>query len=954
MRQSGEKPGLSKQIIPIELPGARKEIPLRVLWVSLASLAVAVAGALFGPEVLSGYDAFSWLLILIPAFLFAYYRGWRATSRVIAGGTALVLAAQLAAEHLLGISVDWILLFWVALTLLAVGVGLAVVSELLQAERRQALVLAYSDILTGLPNRRLLEFMLAKEFAAAKRGRPLTLVLLTVDRFDEYRREHGRMAADEAVRRIGACLDRQMREMNIGGRYSDNQFMAILSGEKVDGAWVFADRTREAMARLVHEPGGRLTVSVGIGQYEWWMREIDELLDLATRSARRAADRGGNRVASELPEDAKVPEDLASLSLEEQQAIEEAMRRQAVEEAERRYRSLFDGVPVGIYRTTPAGRIIDANWAMVRLFGYPNRDTLLAAEASDLYADPVDREAWHRLLERETVLRDYDLHLRRYDGTTFVARTSARVVFGRGGRVNYYEGSLEDITDRKRAEENLREAKEKLQAVVDAAPVAVIVMDTDGTVQSWNFAAEKIFGWSEAEAVGRRVPYLAEDKKDEFQQLRNQVLRGEPLVGVEIRRRRRDGSTVDLDLYAAPLFGSGGQVAGIMSIMVDMTERRELELRLAQSQKMESVGQLAGGIAHDFNNLLTAILGNCELTLADLAPDDPQRPGVLDIHAAAKHAAALTRQLLAFSRRQILQPKVLNLNTVVAETLEMLGRLIGEDVEVVTQVDPELGTTLADPVEVGQVIINLAVNARDAMPEGGLLTIATENAELAADALGHAGAIPPGRYVVLSVSDTGKGMDQHTQARIFEPFFTTKEKGKGTGLGLATVYGIVKQSGGHISVRSKPGQGTSFTIYMPRLDADVEETEGTPLEPHRPTETVLLVEDEDTLRSPVAKYLTRQGYKVLQARDSNSAMQIALQHQGAIDLMVTDLVLPGVTGLELGRELSRLRPQIKILYTSGYSEAPNGQEVGVDPDLAFLQKPYELAELYRRIRELLD
>jgi signal transduction histidine kinase len=423
---------------------------------------------------------------------------------------------------------------------------------------------------------------------------------------------------------------------------------------------------------------------------------------------------------------------------------------------------------------------------------------------------------------------------------------------------------------------------------------------------------------------------------------------------VEIRRKRRNGAPVDLSLFAAPLSGADRRVNGILSMLVDVTERRELEQRLAQSQKMESVGQLAGGVAHDFNNLLTAILGNCEMTLGDLPPADPRRSGIEDIRVAAVHAAALTRQLLAFSRRQILQPKVLNLNAAVRETLEMLGRLIGEDIELATELQTDLGNTRADPVEVGQVIMNLSVNARDAMPDGGKLTIRTANLDLELDTAGHDDAIEPGRYVVLSISDSGTGIDEHTREKIFEPFFTTKDKGKGTGLGLSTVYGIVKQSGGHISLESRADIGTTFKIYLPRVEeaVDVDEPSQAAVSKGGP-ETILLVEDEESLRRPISKLLGRQGYTVLVARDGRQALEICQAYDGAIDLMVTDLVMPGMSGLELGERVADLRPEMKVLYTSGYSDAAIGNNRVLAADLEFIQKPYTAAELDRRIRELL-
>ncbi len=951
---------LSPQIEPQELPGARKVIPSRALWLSLAALVVATWGALTEPGLLQGYDALSWLLILVPAFLLAFYRGWRATLRVLAVGTLAILALELFAEYGLGRPVEWVLLFWIALAVLAIGVGVAVVTELLHRERSDALVLAYSDSITGLPNRRLLGFMLEKEFAAAMRGRPLSLVLFDMDGFSAYNARYGRRAGDEAIQQVGGMFDRHMRMMNIGGRFESDAFLAILSGEKRDGAWVFAERTREAIAGMTLTTGLKPTVSVGIAAYEPWMRSPNELLDLVAKAQRGARSAGGNQVVVETVEEGvgRLPRALAELPADMQAAFETAWRRQAMEDAEVRYRKLFDGVPVGLYRATFDGQILDANPALVRMFGYPDRQTLITLNARELYIDPSDRELWQDRLKRETTVRDFEVRLRRYDGSIFWGRNSARMVLGAEGQFRYYQGVLEDISNQKRAEEELLKANEKLRAVFDAAPIAVTALDLDGRVQSWNAAAERMLGWSEEEIIGLTLPTVGESQQDEFRQLRERVISGELLMGVEVRRQKRDGSPIDLNVYAAPLFGSEGEAVGIMGVLVDVTERKELEARLAQSQKMESVGQLAGGIAHDFNNLLTVILGNCEIVLTGLADDSPQRPDVEDIRNAADHAAALTRQLLAFSRRQILQPRVLSLNTVVSETLEMLGRLIGENIELVTELEPALLATRADPIELGQVLINLSVNARDAMPGGGRLTIRTENVNLDRRAQAHGEAIPPGRYVVLSIADSGQGMDNETLARIFEPFFTTKHKTKGTGLGLSTVYGIVKQSGGYVSVESELGQGTTFRIFFQQAeDKEEDEREATPAErpvSARGSETVLLVEDEEALRGPMRRGLERAGYTVLEAGNAREAIAICESFEDEIHIMVTDLVMPGMDGVELARHVESIRPDMKVLYTSGYADSEVTRHGLVAPGVEFLQKPYTPSELVARIRSVLD
>src|SRR5947207_8550048 len=382
---------------------------------------------------------------------------------------------------------------------------------------------------------------------------------------------------------------------------------------------------------------------------------------------------------------------------------------------------------------------------------------------------------------------------------------------------------------------------------------------------------------------------------------------------------------------------------------------RQSEERLRQAQKMEAVGRLAGGFAHDFNNLLTVITSYSDLLPEDLGSDDPQRDDVVQIRKAAEGAAALTRQLLAFSRQQVLEPKVLDLKATIANTEKLLKRLIGEDVHLITALAPDLGAVKADPGQLEQIIINLAVNARDAMPTGGRLTIEAANVEMdEAYVRGHAPASPD-RYVLLALSDTGIGMDEQTKARIFEPFFTTKEPGKGTGLGLATVYGIVKQSGGFIWVYSEPGRGTTFKIYLPRVDAPAEAgAAATPGDLPRGTETVLIVEDAAAVRAVMRHVLERQGYAVLEAASGAAALELAAGHAGPSHLLLTDVIMPGLSGRQLADRLTALRSDTRVLYASGYTDDAVVRHGVLESGIAYLQKPFTTESLARKVREVLD
>jgi PAS domain S-box-containing protein len=502
----------------------------------------------------------------------------------------------------------------------------------------------------------------------------------------------------------------------------------------------------------------------------------------------------------------------------------------------------------------------------------------------------------------------------------------------------------------------LQEANQALQGQIESSPLAIAVLDTRGHIRAWNPAAERMFGWTHEEAIGRHYPAVPGPRADELEILFRRVLAGETIRGLETSWLRKDRLPVDVRLYTTLLRNPAGEPTGIMALMEDITLTKRLEEQLRQSQKMEAIGKLAGGIAHDFNNLLTGILGFSDLLLEKIEESSPLRQGAMQIKKAGERAASLTSQLLAFSRRQILQPRVLDLNVVVKDMEMLFRRLIGEHIELITDLHASKSRVKIDPGHLEQVIMNLVVNASDAMPKGGRLILQTSNAEPLDESIAHESEPAPNPCLVLSVRDTGIGMDAQTKARIFEPFFTTKEPGKGTGLGLSMVYGIIRQSGGYISVSSAPGAGSTFNICLPLADEDVLLEQPAPAAAKLAdgSETVLLVEDEETVRSLAQSVLETKGYKVLTASGGPEAISMAENCRATIDLVITDLVMPQISGLEVVQRVGEMHPEAKVLYMSGYTDN-DLSDLGVPGGAAsLLTKPFSPRALLKAVRETLD
>jgi PAS domain S-box-containing protein len=510
-----------------------------------------------------------------------------------------------------------------------------------------------------------------------------------------------------------------------------------------------------------------------------------------------------------------------------------------------------------------------------------------------------------------------------------------------------------------RMRRRLMEREELFRLITENAADMIAVVDTKGNRLYNSPSYEKVLGFSTSEL---KETSSFEQIHPDDQPVVKDAAREASQVGrgrrIEYRMRHKDGSWRLLESTASAIFGNDGKkVEKLVIVNRDITDRRKLEEQFRQVQKMEAIGRLSGGIAHDFNNLLGVMIGYTEIMQENLEPRHPLRNCADEVLGAGRRAAALTRQLLAFSRQQVLEPRVLDLNIIVANMEKMLRRLIGEDVELTTELSPSLHLVKADESQIDQIIMNLAVNARDAMPKGGKLVIKTRNIEIGEDfTRSRSYPMNAGPYVLLSVSDTGFGMNAQTLARVFEPFFTTKEKGKGTGLGLSTVYGVVKQSGGYIEVSSEVGLGTTFEIYLPRAEASLSEMKSHAAEESNQngSETILLVEDESSLKTLTRNLLEMSGYTILEAKSSLDALAISQQHKEAIHLLLTDIVMPGMNGRELSEQLMSLRPEIKTLYMSGYTGQTYAGQGTLAPGTHFLQKPFTRDSLTRKVRETLD
>ncbi|HSK18514.1 MAG TPA: PAS domain S-box protein [Longimicrobiales bacterium] len=1121
---------------------------LRVLILSLLAAAIPVAGAFLFPATLQDYEALTWLVLLVPAFLWADARGWRGIATALALGMAAVTVTYVLTQ-LIGSTVpDLLLPVIVAYVAITLGIGLFGARVARGGFDAAADMRALNDEATGLPNRTQADLHLELEFAAAQKGRPLTIVLFDIDDLAQYNARHGRTAGDAVLRGFASLVRQHTRRMDLGARHGDDEFISVLGGCVTEGAVIFTTRLLERM-RAAESTHAVPTVSAGIASFDPEMTAPADLLHAAEAALQLAKREGGDRFRvhaapttagvdvgedptsanggssassgtpsaltapgatpdadpAETPRTADVlppihldastkkasagrgrtaflltadpnartrlttflreqgfqliegtalldafatlrndfdlvfvdvaprapavadlvreirthspttrvigiprtdrgalaPEtlnirvdahyipttDVTALQrqtvelLAERDALQASLLRHrqlsdeirakdresraAIEASEARYRSVVDTIQEVIFTTDGNGALTFLNPAWTAVTGYGVDECM--GRSVYQFMHPDDRDAL--LAQLAVALETGDAQLRHEgrwtarDGETRWIEMRLQLDVGAAGLLGT-SGVLADATERRLAEDALRESEEYFRSLIENSSDMMAVMNRDGTVRYVSPAVGRVLGTPPSEWIGTNVFTTGSQEHDARQREVFEEVVAAPgsTRTTQARARHADGELRHLEITWRNLL----QVPGVEGVVVnarDVTERHESERALRQSeelllraQKMEAIGRLAGGVAHDFNNLLTAIQGHADLLLSDLRENDAIRPDLQEIRDAADRATSLTRQLLAFSRRQVLQPRVIEANSVVSHMERMLRRLIGENILLTTELSDEAGCVRADPTQIEQVLLNLVVNARDAMPDGGRVMITS-----ARRTFGRSHRLPAelaaGEYVVLTVQDTGGGMPSSVAARAFEPFFTTKPAGQGTGLGLSTAYGIVKQSGGHVWLNSTPGTGTEVTVLLPRVDeeADVAAPHVLPASTdHRGSETILLVEDEKSVRDLARRILERRGYNVIAASDGGEAIELVEREEQPIHLLLTDVIMPGLNGQDVALRVRALRPDIRVLFMSGYNEEAVLRHGVLAAGAAFIEKPFSPPVLLERVRGILS
>ncbi|NLH47197.1 MAG: PAS domain S-box protein [Myxococcales bacterium] len=833
--------------------------------------------------------------------------------------------------------------------------------------------------------------------AAARRineVRPTPLVVLTADDRPELVAEAGRVGvgaflrkppnAEEMNRAIIVTLarfadltalrelnERIVAEMEISAK-RENQYHSIIR-TTVDGFWMMDldGRILEANQALVEMLGYSipelLALRVQDIEAPETAGETREHIAAAGRSGKarfeaRLRHKDGRILAVEISMNILAGEEKYIVFARD--STDRRRAEQALRESEQRYRELFENAPVGIFATTSDGRAILINPMMARILGYSSIAETLAHYtdlARQLYVRPERRAELVRQLAQDGKVENFVYEALTADRRRIWIGMNARIGRRQPDGSFIIEGFATEITDRVKAEAALKKSETKFMKIFQSSPIIMALStSTDGIFIEVNQTFLDKLGYRKEEVIGHSSVSLGilgpEDRQNTFRFLSTTGT----LKNLELSVRGKSGQLIP-GLFSAE-FIKFDEEKVLLTSFVDLSDRKraeeekaKLEVQLQQAMKMEAVGRLAGGVAHDFNNLLTGILGYADMLLAGLDPGNPIHEDLTEIRKAAESAANLTRQLLAFSRKQLIEPQIIDLNELIASLHKMLARLIGEDIELVITAGDKIGPVKIDPGQFEQILINLAINARDAMPDGGRLTIETANIDLDEEYCRRQAQISPGPFVRLSISDTGHGMNNDVKEHLFEPFFTTKPKGRGTGLGLATIYGAVKQSGGAIEVDSEEGRGTTFTLYLPRLSETAVplKMNKPPLEISGGEETILVVEDENIVRELAIKFLSSLGYRVLHAPDGNQACQLVEKFAAPIDLLITDIVMPGMNGRQLAEILVKIHPEMKVLFTSGYTEDAIVRHGIIEEGLNFLAKPYSPYSLAIKIRKLL-
>jgi len=662
-----------------------------------------------------------------------------------------------------------------------------------------------------------------------------------------------------------------------------------------------------------------------------------------------------------------MSEQLSKLFADLESRVAELKQTQkALMQSESHYKGLFNGVPLGLYRTAPDGVIQDANPTFVEMFGYPNRETILAVKAEQFYIDAEDRKRWKRQMEGEKAARSFEAKMRRYDGSVIWVEIYARSVRDTAGAILYFEGSLKNVTERKNAEtalkkseENYRQlydesrrAEELYSSLIHSSADAVVIYDMEGKAQYVSPVFTDTFQWTLEDVKGERIPFLPESEvAPTMAIIRALVEEGTPCQGFETTRLTKDGRLIDVSISASRYDDHEGKPAGMLAILRDRSEKKRLESQLRHAERMKAIGTLAGGVAHDFNNLLMGIQGNISIMLCNMDPAHPHYRKFKNIETQIRNGSRLTSQLLGYAKKGKYWVKLLDLNQTVHTCVETFRRN-RKGITVHSSFTQDPLPVEVDEVQIEQVLMNLFSNAADAMPHGGDLFLETSVIiQSAEDKSRH--NLKPGRYARVDVRDTGVGMDKDIIEHMFDPFFTTKEMGHGTGLGLASAYGIIKSHKGHIYVDSGKDHGTTFSIYLPAKEEEVVAVEKEKQHTAKNAHTILLVDDEEMIIDIGVQMLEFSGYRVLTAENGAQAVECFKENMGTIDLVVLDMMLPDMSGGEVYGRLTAIAPDVKVLLSSGYSLDDQVKEVLDRGVRGFIQKPFGLEEFSRKVKELL-